>query len=155
MQVKKAFEEVFALLEANQNRKVSSIMPELMELMSRKSAGGVDGRTFIKDDDGNVIAVFCYYHKKWELVCDCEYGTKKGTASGLNTMCKEGVNQWTKQQRDKKKANEEILALVVAGKLSVDKIASEQHIIDLRAKEILPRADGLGYDSYDELMMAL
>jgi len=152
MNIKKQFEEIFAILEANQNRKVSSIMPELMELMSRKSAGGADGRTFLLDENGQVYAIFCYYHKKWELIDECEFGLKKGTASGYNTMCKVGVNQWTKQQRDKKKANEELLTKVMAGELLPENIASEQAKIDEQTKVIIPREDGLGFDSVEELM---
>lgn len=151
MQVKKQFEEIYAILEANQNRKVSTILGELTELMSKKSAGGVDGKTFLKDDDGNVIAVFCYYHKKWEPIANVEYGKKTNTATGLNTMCKEGVSQWGKQQRAKKKQEDELLAKVVEGTLAATDIPKEQARLAEEAKEIVDRADGIGFDTIEEL----
>ena len=48
--IKKQFVEVYELLEANSNKKVSTILPELVELMSRKTNGGTNGHTYKKDD---------------------------------------------------------------------------------------------------------
>ena len=76
-QVKKAFVELVELLEANQNKKIATIMPEILELVQGKSGG----KTFHKDSDGNVVAIYCYYHKKWELVSEQEYGSKANTAT--------------------------------------------------------------------------
>ena len=152
MQIKKQFEEIYAILEANKNRKVSTILGELTELMSKKSAGGVDGKTFYKDDKGNLIAIFCYYHKKWEPIANVEYGKKTNTATGLNTMCKEGVSQWGKQQRAKKKAEDELLAKVVSGELDAKDIPNEQARLAEEAKVIVDRADGIGFDTIDELL---
>ena len=125
VQVKKAFEEIYALLEANQGKKVSTIMPELIELMSKKGGGQANGKNFLTDEEGNVTHVFCYYHKKWEDVTVAEYGAKKGTATGLNTMCKEGVSAWTKQQRRKKQAEGELLERVAKGELPPEAIGDE------------------------------
>ena len=77
--------------------------------------GGSDGKTFEKDADGNVTKVYCWYHKQWEDVAEVEYGNKKGTATGLNTMCKQGVSSWTKQQRIAKQARDEVLTRVASG----------------------------------------
>lgn len=154
MQVKKQFEELYAFLEANKNRKVSTIMPELSEMMSRKSAGGANGKTFYKVDEA-VVIVFCYYHKKWELVNIAEYGKKvSNQATGLNTMCKEGANAWSKQQRDKKKAGEQILTKVAAGELEPTEIAAEQERIAEESKVIVPRSDEHGYDTLEEAIEA-
>lgn len=95
MTIKKQFEALHALLEANKNKKVSTLMPQLIELMETKQLQ----KTFKTDKDGNVTHVFCYYHKEWEEVALIPYGNKKSSASGLNSMCKEGVKQWTKQQK--------------------------------------------------------
>ena len=111
--IKKAYLDIVELLQANENKKVSTLLPQILELCEAK----VLSKTFEKDDEGVTTKVFCYYHKVWEDVTECEYGAKKGTASGLNTMCKEGVRAWTKAQRDAKKAKEELLSKVASGEI--------------------------------------
>jgi len=150
--VKKQYEELHAFLEANKAKKVATIMPQLIEMMQRKNNASGQANTFIKDDEGEVIAIYCYYHKTWELVRDVAYGSKKGTATGYNTMCKEGVSNWTKQQRAKKQDEAGILNKVASGELAVEDIASEQEKLAEIASKIKPREDGQGYTSADEAL---
>ena len=111
MAIKKDYQLIVEFLEANQNKKVATILEQLREMCSQSNTV-----TFKKDDDGNVTEVFCYYHKRWELVSEHEYGKKASNkATGLNTMCKVGYNQWTKQQSIAKKAKEQLLSRVAAG----------------------------------------
>jgi len=152
MNVKKQYEELAVFLEANKAKKVNTIMPQLIEMMQRKNNASGQSSTFVKDEDGNVVAVYCYYHKMWELVSKAEYGSKKGTATGLNTMCKQGVSMWTKQQRVKKQEEAAILNSVASGELAVENIAAKQEEIAEKSKLIEPRADGHGYESADEAM---
>lgn len=157
VQVKKAFQPMIEFLEANANKKVATILPELIEMVAKAKAGGSGtGRNFVKDDDGNVIAVFCYYHKKWELVEHVPYGKKASNkATGLNTMCKEGVSNWTKQQRQYQKAKDEVLNRVMAGELTYDDVADELAKHDEELKSIKPLSEQYGSytsDSLDELM---
>ena len=150
--IKKAFIEIAQILHANENKKVKTILPQLLELMTAKNSGGSDiGKTFMKDDEGSTYAVFCYYHKKWELISDCEYGSKKGTASGLNTMCKEGVSHWTKQQRVAKKAKEQLLADLASGELVIEDLGDAQAKIEEQREVIVPREDEHGYDTSDQV----
>lgn len=150
--IKKAFVEIATILNENSNKKVSTILPQLLELMTAKSSGGSDiGKTFLKDDNGEVFAVYCYYHKQWELISECEYGAKKGTASGLNTMCKEGVSHWTKQQRKAKKAKEALLDSIASGDIEVSDLADKQAEIEEAKVVIVPREDGHGYATADEV----
>jgi len=148
--VKKQYEEIYSLLEASKNKKVSTVLPQLIELMSRKNNSSGQANTFLKVND-EVVAIYCYYHKKWELLSECEYGSKKNTATGYNTMCKEGVSKWTKQQRVKKLANEELLTRVASGEVLPEDIAVEQGLIAEQAKEIVPREDGHGTDEAPEV----
>lgn len=146
--VKKVFVEIANLLEENKNKKVNTILPQLLELMTAKNSGGSDiGSSYLKDDDGVVFAVFCYYHKKWELIESCEYGSKKGTSSGLNTMCKEGVSKWTKQQRVAKKAKSELLDSVADGDIDVSDIGGVQESIEDDRAHIELREDEHGFDT--------
>lgn len=142
MSIKKQYQAIYALLEENSNKKVSTIMPKIVELMSAK----VTQKTFMKNEDGIVTHVYCYYHKKWEDVTQAEYGKKANTATGLNTMCKEGVSAWNKQQRRKTKANAELLEFLASGELSPDEIASKQAEILLEVSIIEPRSDEHGSD---------
>jgi len=152
MNVKKQFEELALFLEANKAKKINTVMPQLIEMMQRKNNASGQSSTFVKDDEGNVIAIYCYYHKMWELISKAEYGSKKGTATGLNTMCKQGVSMWTKQQRNKKAEEAAILTAVASGELAVADITAKQEEIADRAKLIEPRADGHGYESAEEAM---
>ena len=133
--VKKVFAEVFAVLDANKNKKVNTIMPQLVELMSK--ATNAVAETTRYDADGQLTHVFCYYHKVWEGTSECEYGSKKNTKSGLNTMCKIGVSNWTKQQRAKKKAESELLTKLATKEITVDDLPTLQAEILAASKVIV------------------
>ena len=106
MTIKKQYLELIALLEANKNKNVATIMPEVLALVTSKQK-----QTILRDDEGTVTDIFCYYHKEWESVE--LYGKKASSASGFNTMCKQGTNQWSKQQREAKKAKDALLQAMV------------------------------------------
>lgn len=142
MAIKKAYSELVELLEANKGKKVSSIMDQVLELATTKQSS----KNFITDDNGKVTHIFCYYHKKWEAIDEVEFGTKKHSASGYNSMCKEGVNQWSKQNREAKKAEAELLDKVASGELAPDDIQAERERIAEERTKIIPREDGKGED---------
>lgn len=150
--VKKCYEEIAELLESSRNKKVNTIMPQLLELMKKKNNASGLANTFIKDKDGNPVAIFCYYHKRFELISEVSYGSKKGTATGFNTMCKEGVSNWTKQQRIKKQSEAGLLTKIVSNELTTEEIPDAQTEIAEIAKIIKPREDGHGYDDADEAL---
>ena len=144
MAVKKAFVELVDFLEANKDSKVKTILDSVIEICSAKKAGGGAGSNCIKDADGKVTHVFCYYHKMWEPVETVPYGVKTSSATGLNSMCKEGTSMWTKQQRAAKKANEELLTAVSTGEVQPGDIADEQAKIKADCATVVPREDGQG-----------
>jgi hypothetical protein len=133
--IKKGFTEVHALLEANQGKKVSAIMDQLLELMEGKSRE----KSHYTDDAG--LWVFCYYHKEWELTSQVEYGSKVGTATSLNSMCKVGTNQWTKQQREFKKAKSDLLNMVAVGELAIEDIQAKIDELEELRGRIVPLKD--------------
>ena len=131
MAIKKDFQALVDFLETNQNKKVATIIEQIREMCSQQNTV-----TFKKDADGNVTEVFCYYHKRWESLATHEYGKKASNkATGLNTMCKVGLNQWTKQQTAAKKAREQLLARVAAGE-ELD-IAQELELIEAQRQLII------------------
>lgn len=148
-QIKKAFVELVNLLEANKGKKVSTILPQVLELASAKVAS----TTFHKVDD-EVVAIYCYYHKQWELIANIPYGLKASTASGYNTMCKEGTSQWTKQQRQAKQRKEALLDDVASGKLDAKMLGGELEAIEEQRKLIVSSQEAMDYraDSLEELL---
>lgn len=151
MSVKKAYQDIVALLEANRDVKVSKVIDQVIELASAK-VGRAEGNTYVKDAQGNTVAINDYYFKRWmPLVGDkaVEFGAKLKTATGFNTMCKEGVSAWTKQQREAKNANAELLQKVAAGEIQPAEIASHQAAIEEARKAIAPTE--LGFDSIEAL----
>lgn len=152
MAIKKAFQDVVALLEENPNKKVKDILPEILTMCSAKSGGGAGGATVRKDKDGNVTHIFCYYHKMWEPVNKdgsgddkhCAYGAKATSATGLSSMCKEGTSAWTKQQAASKKASPKLLADVAAGDVKPDQLTKLMAKIEKARTAVVPRKDGIG-----------
>lgn len=132
--IKKQFEQLHAFMEANKGKKVSTIFEQLEGMMSSK----VQSKTFKLDEEGNVTHVFCYYHKQWEDVRAVPYGIKTGTASGLNTMCKQGLSNWTKQQRAYKKAREELLDKIASGEVLPEELADVQKSLEEARDVIVP-----------------
>ena len=144
--VKKQFEELYTLLVDNKNKKINTLLPQLIELMQKKNNASGQANTFIKDAEGIVTHIFCYYHKKWEDVTIAVYGSKKGTATGFNTMCKEGVSNWTKQQRIKKQAEAGLLTRIISGEILPEELPTYQKELLDTSKLIKPREDEHGTD---------
>lgn len=150
--IKKAYQDLYTILEANQNKTIKSIMPELLEVMSRQknSSGQAKNHHTI---DGEVVAVFCWYHKKWESAE--HYGRKANSSTGLNTFCREGVSVWTRNQRLKKQIESDLLKEIMSGAVKPEELPA---IKEERMKEldnITPREDGHGYDNLEDLLVEL
>ena len=130
--IKKGYTELFAVLSANSNLKVSDLMAQLLPIMeteiAEKTHRYVDGR----------LEIFCYYHKQWEFADQVVYGSKKNTKTGLNTMCKVGTNNWTTQYRIFKESSSKILEKVASGKLSYEDIPAEQAKYAEKRHQIVP-----------------
>ena len=133
MAIKKDYVELVNFLETNKNKKVETILDLVREMCSQKVE-----TTFRKDDDGNVTHVYCYYHKVWEDVSQVEYGKKASNkATGLNTMCKVGLNQWSKQQRVAQKEKNELLEKMAKGEVTQEEFTQELDAIELRRNTII------------------
>ncbi len=133
MAIKKDYVELVNFLETNKNKKVETILEMVREMCSQKVE-----TTFRKDEDGNVTHVYCYYHKVWEDVSQVEYGKKASNkATGLNTMCKVGLNQWSKQQRVAQKEKNELLEKMAKGEVTQEEFALELDAIELRRNTII------------------
>ena len=150
-QVKKLFQPIVDLLEANASSPVSKLLPQIIELTAAK-ANRSEGDTYVKDASGKPVAIFDYYFKRWmPLVGDkaVEFGAKAGTATGFNVMCKEGVSLWTKAQRDAKNASSELLKKVTSGEIKPSEIPAHQAKIEEGRKVI--QKTTLGFADAKEL----
>ncbi len=132
MSTKKAFVTLVALLEQNKDKKVSSILEQVRELTQAKK----NVSTVRKNAAGKITHIFCYYHKQWEDIKIAEYGSKASSATGLNTMCKVGVNKWTKQQSVAKNAKTDLLDEVATGKVKPEDIKKRLDEIEVNRNKI-------------------
>lgn len=148
MNIKKPYVEVVEFLMANENKKVSSIIGEILLMCESKKQDS----TAIKDSDGNIIAIYCWYHKQWELVKDVPYGAKANSTTGLNTMCKVGVSKWTKAQRDAKQALAELLTKVSKGEVEPTDIVKLQQDIEAKRLLIDETDKPIGFASEEEVL---
>jgi hypothetical protein len=146
MTIKKAYADIISYLEANMEQTVADVLPTVVSMASAKVGGGKSSSNHAVDADGNPIYIFCYYHKKWEPLAEIEYGTKKGTSTGFNTMCKEGVSQWTRQNNAAKQAAANLLKQVANGEVSPAEIPAKQAEIEAERAQILPHSSGIGFD---------
>lgn len=152
MAIKKAFQPIVDILETNKNSKVSDILNQVISLASAKTASGAGSSTLIRDKKGTVVAILDYYFKRYMPLVGpkaVEFGKKEKTASGYNTMCKEGVAAWTKQQREAKNAMGELFTKVKSGIIKPADIAAEEAKIEA-ARKVIAKTD-LGFATLEEV----
>lgn len=151
MTVKKAYGDIVDLMNANLDSKVSDILPEVLAIATAKTgSGGGKATVFHRNEAGEVVAIKCYYHKLWMDPRQVEFGKKATSPTGLNNMCKDGVSKWTKQQREAKTAEGDLLTRVSAGELAIEDIPAEQERIKNESARIDAREDGYGFETMEE-----
>jgi hypothetical protein len=150
MSVKKVFQPIIAHLEANPDVKVKSILAAIIDMCSAKSAGGGTTASH-KDAEGNVVAVRCAYFGVWFPISHVEFGKKEGSATGLNSMCKEGANMFSQKQREFKNAKEKLMERVIAGTLKPENIAAEVAKLE-KIRTTVPEysVEGMGWETLEE-----
>jgi hypothetical protein len=151
MSIKKSYIEIVEFLQANQDKKVKTILEEVLRMAESKKQSS----THLMNKDGTVFAIYCYYHKQWEIVADVPYGSKKNTVTGLNTMCKIGVSKWTKKQRDAKTALANLIDDVANG--TIDPSDINQHKEDIETNRLMMDTTDMpvGYASEEEVLAHL
>lgn len=156
MTIKKAYQEIVSLLEANQDSLVSDVIDAVRDLASAKQGGGGKATSFHKGEDGTVLAIHCFYHGVWISPLVVEFGNKASSASGFNSMCKEGVSKWTKQQREFKKAKEQLLADVASGEVSAADVPAIIAELEEAKNAIVPlEGDYQGFENLEDCLADL
>lgn len=152
-QIKKAYQQIVNLLEANPDVKVKTLLDQVRELASAKSAGGGASTTFHVDEaTSQVTAIRCYYHGLWMNPQIAEFGKKAGSASGFNPMSKDGLSKWNKQQSTYKKAKEQLLAQVATGEVQAADIEAHLAAFEQAREQVIPREDGYGFATLEECL---
>lgn len=139
--IKKDYKDIMSLfaqsitLGSEQERQ--ALYNQALELVSSKKSNGSGSASTAYFDPvtRELIAVYCYYHKQWELVSHIEYGKKSGTKTGLNTMCKEGTSAWTKQYRKSQKLKDELAQKLLRDEITKDEYAEQYEAINNPAIE--------------------
>ena len=149
MTIKKAYVSIIELLEANTDALVGDILTQVRDLAAAKTGGGT-GSVFARNEEGEVIAIRCYYHKLWFDPRVVDFGKKVTSPTGLNTLSKDGMSKWTKQQREAKQAESVLLSKVFEGELLPADIPAEQEAIKEATRVIVPREDGYGFETLEE-----
>lgn len=153
--IKKAFQPFFTLLNANPDATVSDLMPQLTELAAAKSGGGGgNAQNFHRNEAGELLAVKCYYHKLWFSPSEVEFGAKKGTATGLSSMTKDGTSKWNKQLSEFKKASAKLLEDVAAGQVAQEDVAGIIAELKTARDVIVPMEGVTGYETLEEFLAA-
>lgn len=143
-------ETVLSILNENSNKKVSSVIELIEQLNEGKSTRQ---KTYLMTKDNKPFAIFCYYHKQWELISETEYGLKSSSKTGLNTMCKLGTNKWTKQQKDAKKQETELLAWLIDQTITIEEAETMKQDIETN-RQVIDNEGSIGY-TLDEVLELL
>ena len=145
-------QDILDFLEINKDKKVSTIRVELQEMLDQLSVSNRPlGRTYLVGPDNKVFAIYCYYHKQWELLSEVEYGQKVSSSTGYNTMCKIGVREWTRQQKLIKMIPGEILKLVETGKLDFSEVSSYKAKREAELRVINEETRPVGYQNQEDI----
>ena len=151
MSIKKDYVELVDFLKFNKDKKVSTLLDQIELMCSAK----VKNSTSMYTEEGKLIAIYCYYHKQWELVDEVVYGKKSTSKTGLNTMCKIGTSKWTKQQKQAKEAEANILQGIVSGKIKPEEIVNYQADIEEVRVSIDTTDMPRGFKTEEEVLEAI
>lgn len=144
-----------SLLMANQGKKVSTLLPQLVTLMYSERSNG--GNAFYNAESGALVGHFCYFHKIYEPVGaaagQAEYGSKVNTSTGLNTMCKVGANSFSSRNSTYKqnRANVMIRMMAQPPEITIDEARPILEQIEKDKIAVIPREDKVGFKTLDEL----
>jgi len=151
--IKKAYTEIVELLQANDDAIVADVLPEVIALASAKTGGGGSrATTFHRNEEGVVVGVKCYYFGTWMSPEIEDFGKKASSATGLNSMCKEGVSHWTKQQAGYKKAQAALLGQVASGEVDAADLPTIMADLEAERDAVVEKSNGYGFETLEELL---
>lgn len=155
---KKVCVPIIELLEANDSKKVASVLDDVKALCLTKSK--VSGKTAesrqIYNANKTLVALNDWFYNRWmPLVGDkaVEFGIKVNTKTGLSSMCKEATSIWTKQQAIYQKGMPKLVDDISNGVLQPSDISSTR--AKLEADRTNVPATELGFATREEVIAYL
>ena len=142
---------IITLLQGNLDKQVSEVLPEVLKLASTTK----QAKTSLQDEQGKTVAIFCYYHKQWEILADVPYGNKASSTTGYNTMCKCGVRHWTRQNNARKNIANLVLDELTNGSITVGQMAGRKAELLAELSQINPADKPVGYANLEDLTAEL
>lgn len=131
--IKKQFISIYNIIEIHKDKFSKTLYKQLVDECTSR----VLTQTFRTNDEGT-LEIFCWYHKEWEDTEIIAYGSKKGTKTGLNTFCKQGVSHWTKQQREFKHGKEMLIEQLMSGDIEQDDLPELMGKLEAKSKVVHP-----------------
>ncbi len=145
------------VLELCSEYKANKALTDALSELTKPKVGGssnVEDYTCL-DADGNVTAIFCAYHKRWEPVTtivetedgDTEISLFKASEkskNGFERSCIEGDKQWKEQAKVYKASKDAIMTDLLDA--NIDAENAKAAIASLEAARAIhtPRVDGIG-----------
>ena len=158
-QIKKQYEDIITLMQANPKRTLGTFMKDKAFIDLVTASRRATSYLSMTDNPKDAYAVFCGYHKQWELIVTdeeglCNYGTKSTSPTGHNTMCKVGHADWSATQRELAKVDQIVLSELMAGELTAEEVPTRKAklVEDIEAKE--RQAKPIGYATEEEAKQA-
>lgn len=152
MKVKKSFQAIHNLLEQNKDSKIGDIWPQISELLETKSTVGRGAAPQYKiNEEGEVIAIMCYYFKKWFDPRIMPFGSKAGSKTGLSNMCKEGTKHFVTRNNDIKNVSATVLTSIIEGEIGPNDAEARKAELIAEAKIIKESTSVEGYPGFNTL----
>jgi len=145
---------------------------KIVEMKTTVSRGATAADVVIKDDEGNVLFIFCSYHKLWEPLTgtiaaldeegnetgemiDADNFGKAKTAYGYTRTCKEGAKSQNGGARELRKQKDDITKNWLAGELDEDEAKAALSELEALDSSVTAREDGIGFASKEDAVASL
>ena len=148
--IRKKYEEIISILENNKDKKVSELLDEIRPMVLTKPGGKTPN--YKLNAEGEMIAIFCSYHKKWEDPRIVVFGKKSTSKSGFTSYCLEGMNHWAIQRKEYKKGVIKILDMTIEKKWSAEHAAKERESLEKKKAFSHKREDGYGFEKLEDCL---
>ncbi len=142
---KKAFEGILAILESNQNKKVSEIIEDIRDTCKKNKAGARPKAHLQK----GILFLHCAYFNMWFNSEKQEFGKKGNSPTGKNNICKEGARLYQSAAAKFKRKSHELLRDIYAGTIKAELMGN--YLIEYeKERDLVPEPSVTGYRTLAE-----
>jgi len=147
--IKKVFQPIIELLEANKDKRVSAVLNDILSLASVKQTRERASETFLVDATGAVVAIRDFYFKRWMPLVGkkaVEFAAKKGSKTGLSGLSTIGQSKFNAAKSRALKEEKELMDKIISGEIKVENAQAEREAIQSRRETPTPVLDAEGND---------